>query len=366
MASAVILHAMNTVFGKNDQYGARSRHICLSAGMGSQVEIFARGAARGMTDVGAAVHTVSLPYRYQALRYGMAVLRQKPIQRRAIWRGFDARLSRMIHGSGAEHIKILHTWEWIPDTIRVLREMNPDVKVIRDVVVNRFNEFYSGVPISEEEPFTDLFLSPSTFSTKCLLGWGIPERKIVEIPFGVDTEHYRPAKCRVPGPVRFCFSGGISKRKGADALLRVWKSLSLPDAELHLYGRVREDVAADLRGAANVVCHGHIPLSEELPRNDVYVFPSTLEGSAKSVYEALACGLPVITTPNAGSVIRDGIDGFIVECGDDDALREAMMRLYQDAALRTAYGQNARSRAEEYTWDRYARSIANVYEKFLR
>ncbi len=99
----------------------------------------------------------------------------------------------------------------------------------------------------------------------------------------------------------------------------------------------------------------------------MYVFPSTLEGSAKSVYEALACGLPVITTPDSGSIVRDGIEGYIVPPGDDDSLYTAMKDLYENEWKRVEFGENARKRALEYTWDRYARTVWDAYHKvFLR
>lgn len=360
-----IVHTMNTVFGKADQYGARSGHICGFSAARYPIEVFARGTTMGETNEGPVVHVVNLPFRYQILRYSMALLRQKPIQRHAIWRGFDTRLSQTVRRLKVADVKILHTWEWIPKTIRVLKEKNPGLKIIRDVVVNRYNEFYSGTPITEEETVTDIFLSPSSFSTGQLLSWGIPEHKIVEIPFGVDTKLFRPASTIGDGPLRFAFTGGISKRKGVDSLLRVWKRLDLADAELHLYGRVREDVARNLKGAKNVICHGYIPLSEELPKNHIFVFPSTLEGSAKSVYEALACGLPVITTPNSGSVVRNGIEGIIVTAGDDDELEDAMLSLYRDTELRAKYSSNARARAEEFTWDRYAGEVWAVYKRLI-
>jgi glycosyltransferase involved in cell wall biosynthesis len=62
-------------------------------------------------------------------------------------------------------------------------------------------------------------------------------------------------------------------------------------------------------------------------------------------YEALACGLPVLTTPNAGSVARDGIEGFIVPARDVDALARALERLRRDERLRDAMGC-----AEQLTW----------------
>lgn len=61
---------------------------------------------------------------------------------------------------------------------------------------------------------------------------------------------------------------------------------------------------------------------------DVFVLPSICEGSATVCYEALASGLPVITTPNSGSVVRDGLDGFIVPIRNSEAIREKLARLH--------------------------------------
>jgi glycosyltransferase involved in cell wall biosynthesis len=275
----------------------------------------------------------------------------------------------------ARKVAIVHAWDWTPKAVAVLKERHPEALVVRDVVVNRYHEFYSGTPITEQEKVTDAFFSPSTFTTSKLVEWGIPEDKIYEIPFGVDTDAFRPSKHEQPelspqggtpsAPVRFAFSGAVSRRKGADTLLRAWKQLRLENAELHLYGKVR-DVQRELEDTKGVIAHGHVPLVEELPKNSVYVFPSTLEGSAKSVYEALACGLPVITTPDSGSIVRDGIDGFIVPPGDDQALNQAMRRLYDDPELRRELGQNARKRAEDHTWEAYGRRVWQVYRALLK
>ena len=52
---------------------------------------------------------------------------------------------------------------------------------------------------------------------------------------------------------------------------------------------------------------------------DVFVFPSLFEGSAVVTYEALACGLPCVVTPEAGSVVRDGVEGLVVPSADVEA-----------------------------------------------
>jgi glycosyltransferase involved in cell wall biosynthesis len=82
----------------------------------------------------------------------------------------------------------------------------------------------------------------------------------------------------------------------------------------------------------------------------VLAFPSLHEGSALVTYEALACGLPVITTPNAGSVVRDGREGLLVPIRDVGALARALQRLRDDASLCEAMRHAARARAEAHTW----------------
>jgi len=77
-------------------------------------------------------------------------------------------------------------------------------------------------------------------------------------------------------------------------------------------------------------------------------------------YEALASGIPVITTPNAGSVVRDGVDGFIVPIRDVNALAEKIAQLADDSGLREQMGHSARARAEQFTWSRFRRGIARL------
>ncbi len=103
--------------------------------------------------------------------------------------------------------------------------------------------------------------------------------------------------------------------------------------------------------------------AEAYQQSDIFVFPSIEEGSALVTYEALACGLPVVTTPNAGSVVRDGVEGFIVPIRDPDALAERMERLRTDVRLRREMGKAARRRAEEFPWERHGEQLALSYTR---
>jgi glycosyltransferase involved in cell wall biosynthesis len=105
---------------------------------------------------------------------------------------------------------------------------------------------------------------------------------------------------------------------------------------------------------------GIVPRSEMAAQYawaDVLVLPTISEGSANVCYEALAAGLPVITTPHAGSVVRDGLEGFLVPIRSSEQLSEKILKLDQDTNLWQTMSENALARAQEFTWDRYANRL---------
>jgi glycosyltransferase involved in cell wall biosynthesis len=92
---------------------------------------------------------------------------------------------------------------------------------------------------------------------------------------------------------------------------------------------------------------------------DVFLLPSICEGSALAIHEALAAGLPVVTTPNSGSVVRDGVDGYVVPVRDVDAIVDRLTRLI-DPVLRAEMGRNARARAAEFNKAIYTDRLAKI------
>ncbi len=217
-----------------------------------------------------------------------------------------------------------------------------------------------------EIDLADYVLIPSEFVRTTFLEEGFPPEKLLLVPFGVDTARFRPSKKAISHPFRLLFVGQVSIRKGLPYLLEAWQRLSWRDAELWIVGRPSAESAPVMnryRALPGVHWKGHVSDPVSLfQQADVFVFPTVEEGSALVTYEALACGLPVVTTPNAGSVVRDGVEGFIVPIRDVDALAGALERLRGDERLRREMSKAARTRAEAFTWEQCSEQLVKAMQ----
>jgi glycosyltransferase involved in cell wall biosynthesis len=208
----------------------------------------------------------------------------------------------------------------------------------------------------EEYNLADLILVLSEKAEETFLAAGIPQRKLFRHSRGVDTRLFSPAQ-QPPEKFIAVFVGALIRRKGVHHLIEVWKKLGLRNAELRLVGTVHGEIKPLLSDAAahNIVAHGFCSnLPEVLQSAAVHIFPSECEGSAKCTYEAAACGLPQITTREAGDVVLDGVNGLIIPPNDPGALANAILRLYNDRALCAQLGAAGRRRVEEhFTWEHF-------------
>ena len=209
----------------------------------------------------------------------------------------------------------------------------------------------------------DVLVCPSEFVKESLPAEA--RGKAVVIPFGSDPVTAPPAQTGHAGPLKVLFAGNVNRRKGVPFLLEAWRKLALPPetAELVMCGRVFAEAAEWVKGAPPGVRFAgfQADMAPFFADADVFVLPSLMEGSAKAVYEAMAHGLPPIVTPHTGSIVRDGVDGLVVEAADADALAEALKRLIGDAALRDTLAAAARESAKIYSWEAYAKGVAALY-----
>ncbi|MET4700343.1 glycosyltransferase involved in cell wall biosynthesis [Constrictibacter sp. MBR-5] len=201
----------------------------------------------------------------------------------------------------------------------------------------------------------DLILCGSDFVRESIAGSGGPHDRCVVVPYGVDARFAMPARAPHDGPLRVLTVGEVGLRKGSPYVLAAARRLGRR-ATFRMVGTLGILPAQRNALAEHVELTGPVPRSEMAAHfawADVMLLPSICEGSATAVYEALAARLPVICTPNTGSVVRDGIEGFIVPIRDPEAIADGIDALAANPQRRRDMGENAGARAAAFTVDAY-------------
>lgn len=226
-----------------------------------------------------------------------------------------------------------------------------------------------------EIDLADRISVPSSFVRDSLLEEGVRSNKIFVNPYGVDLELFRPGPDdkQKRSALRFLFVGWFSGRKGIYDLFEAWELSGLFErgAELIVAGGTRKDLncwPGQLpRGVTILGPVAHPDLPALYRSADVFVFPSLFEGSAKTVLEAMASGLPVVTTPEACDEhwVVHGENGFRLVAGEPVMLAKRMCELAGDAALRTQMGARAVERARRHSWSTYGDRCAALCRELL-
>jgi glycosyltransferase involved in cell wall biosynthesis len=217
-----------------------------------------------------------------------------------------------------------------------------------------------------EVALADRVAVPSDHIAQQLVRYGTPREHLRVIPYAADCHRFQPkAEKRHESTCTFLFAGGISQRKGIKYLLEAWRAIRRPGWRLQLLGPLPHEIGP-VRPYLEMIEPlgrvGHAEMPSRLADADVFVFPSLFEGSAVVTYEALACGLPSVVTENAGSVVRDGVEGFVVRARDPVSLAARMEQLGKDPGLRETMASAARARAHEFDWPRYHSALVRLVE----
>ena len=215
--------------------------------------------------------------------------------------------------------------------------------------------------IKEEEiALADLIVAQSDYVAETLRAAGVPTDKIVSLPSAAPP--VQPARTEFPrDQVIFLSAGSQSLRKGTHYLLQAWRSLkSHTGLKLWMVGNntLPATFTKDLPGEAWASPAVPKPRLLELYRAaSVLVLPTLAEGFAYVVLEAMAAGLPIITTRNSGcgSFVQDGVNGFTFDAYSAEALLATLQRAvaaFGDA--RAWRGLQQAGMAQDYSWDRSA------------
>ena len=218
--------------------------------------------------------------------------------------------------------------------------------------------------VDRELEVADLVLVPSRAITRQLVDLGIPPERVVLEPYGVDPGAFYPAQDGPgrAGALRCLFVGNVCHGKGIRFLIEAAQRLRGWPVHFLLVGPLR---APELLRAApdNVEWVGgvlHNEVAEWMRRADLFVMPSIEDAYPLVTLEAMACGLPVIVSNQAGTseLITPGVDGLIVRSGATAPLVAAIQRLIEDAALRRKIGEAGRRKiAAGLTWEGYADNV---------
>lgn len=222
----------------------------------------------------------------------------------------------------------------------------------------------------EKLSIADHVFSPAPCVTQSLLDIGVPERKILRSSYGWDPTRVRsktPALPPIDG-VTVVFVGFICVRKGAHLLLDAWAAATQTpgfNGRLVLMGNIEPAIADHCAAHLARTDVTVLPFGDNvggvLASADLFAFPTLEEGSPLVVYEAMAAGLPILTSPmGSGEVVRDVRsnpvgEGWVLDPYDRDAWAAKLRELCATKAQLAPIGDAAKHRADHYVWTKVAR-----------
>lgn len=264
-----------------------------------------------------------------------------------------------------------------PGAVRVLHQVDahPQARnaILREIYGTAARREMLGAPlvdrIERELESAEAVLVPSRLVEQQMTSAGVHRGKLIRAPYGVDLErfHDRSAQERQPGILRLLFVGQISYRKGIPFLLEAVRGLRV---QLDLVGpAVARDLVKNL--PSNVTFRPtvrHELLRDLFASADAFVIPSVEDAFALVVTEALASGVPVITTSATGAaeLMLPG-DGFIVPSGDTGSLRSAIQSIeplgLEERRQRAACVRHRVATAQMNDWAHFAQEVVSGVEE---
>ena len=233
-----------------------------------------------------------------------------------------------------------------------------------------FTATHQGVYDREIQEYqeADRIAIPSLFVKRTFIERGIPENKLIHVPYGTSLTEFYPVP-KEDNTFRVIHCGGVNLRKGVQYLIQAFHELNLPNAELWLVGSVSPEIEPFLAKyqSDRIILKGKHPQNQLrwfYSQCSVFCLASIEEGLAMVQPQAMACGLPIIHTTNTGGedIVRDGIDGFCVPIRDVEAIKAKIMFFYENPDKRDEMGNNALEQVKSsFSWDKYGESIVKAY-----
>src|SRR5450432_3803189 len=226
----------------------------------------------------------------------------------------------------------------------------------------------------QEYEEADYIAVPSTFVKDSFIKQGVSEKKIFLNPYGANRSFIRKTQAVRGSKAKFriVYMGTLSIRKGLIYLFQALASLQIPekDFEVVFLGSIESEMKPTIAKykKSNWRFVGHVDyysLPDYLVKCDIGVQPSLEEGLSMVIPQMMACGVPVVITPNTGgqNIIRDGENGLVVPVRDPAAIADKLEWAFHHPDLLKEMKEKASdSISNEFTWDAYG----NRYSSFLQ
>jgi glycosyltransferase involved in cell wall biosynthesis len=224
---------------------------------------------------------------------------------------------------------------------------------------------------------SDAIIANSEFVRETFVAAGWSPDRIHVAYTGIDDNFLQVGQVPVPprrapeGPLPLLYASVLSRRKGAETLIEALQLVGdRIDWDLVVAGPVEPAIASaheSFFADARVRVLGPLARPDfkaQMIERGVFVFPTYAEGSARAVFDAMACGCYVITTPNAGSIVEDGVHGALVPAGDAGALAEAIVAIDGERGRIAEVGdRNAELITGSYRQSDYGEALAEIYRR---
>jgi glycosyltransferase involved in cell wall biosynthesis len=191
---------------------------------------------------------------------------------------------------------------------------------------------------------------------------------------GVDCDFFKPSDNRKAlseySPLKLVSTGRLIKRKGYENLITALKDLQ--NIKLTLIGggnlsahlqQVSKERAVEV-DFTGVMEHNEIP--QYLTNSDIFVLPSSSEGMSNSILEAMACGLPIITTNVGGTKELIQNNGLVLENNESETIKEKILHYIQNPILIKEHGRQSREIAQTYSWSNISRKYLNTFQQIIQ
>jgi len=197
------------------------------------------------------------------------------------------------------------------------------------------------------------------------------------VPNGTEEKFFVEREYTDSAALRLLYVGTWIDRKGVFYLAEAFRQLAekMPGTGLTVAGcgtsaeQVKQSFVPEIRERVLVipfVSRANMPALYNA--HDIFVFPSLMEGMPLTILEAMATGMPVVTTNSSGmcDVVEDGFNGLIVPTADAEELADAIERLCRSGEMRSSLGLNGQQTMRRYTWCRITQKLERVLMRATR